>query len=95
MWYSWDVWCCLLGAVFGFCYGLHRAKSKGSPMEKHLSFILIISSVALFISILVLKFIFWEHEKEYLGIYVFPLGAFGLSGSLLAVTDVLRSWEED
>ncbi len=60
-------------------------------MEKQLSFILIISSVALFVSIIVLKFIFWEHEKEYLGIYVFPLGAFGLSGSLLIATEELRS----
>ena len=73
-----------------FCYGLHRAKSKGSPMEKQLSFILIISSVALFVSIIVLN-LFWEHEKEYLGIYVFPLGAFGLSGSLLIATEELRS----
>ena len=91
MLHSGDVWCCLLGAVFGFCYRLHRSKSKGSPMEKQLSFILIISSVALFVSIIVLKFIFWEHEKEYLGIYVFPLGAFGLSGSLLIATEELRS----
>lgn len=91
--YSWDAWCSLLIPVLGFCYGFHKKKSKGLPMEKLLSFILIVSSVALFIAVLLLKFIFWESEEEYFGIYAVPLGAFGFSGFFLAVADLFRSLE--
>ena len=61
--------------------------------EKLLSFILIVSSVALLVSVLLLKFIFCDSEKEYFGLYAVPLGAFGLSGSLLVITDLSEAWK--
>lgn len=91
--YAWDAWCSLLIPLLGFGYGVHRAKSEGLPVEKLLSFILIVSSVVLFVSVLLLKFIFCDSEKEYFGFYAVPLGAFGLSGFLLVVTDLSEAWK--
>ena len=91
--YAWNAWCSLLIPLLGLGYGIYRAKSEGLPMEKLLSFILIVSSVALLVSVLLLKFIFCDSEKEYFGRYAVPLGAFGLSGSLLVITDLSEAWK--
>ena len=63
-----------------FVMGSIGKNQKGLPTEKLLSFILIVSSVALFIAVLLLKFIFGKAKKNILGIYAVPLGAFGFSG---------------